>query len=209
MVTNALMTPGAIDREMERLNGIVRAAGDRFHRNSARTPSGEAVDWSDPFEELAQREEVAIREATIESLSDAQKLLDLVDLPQPLVDRIRARVLEEFVQYENTLIEWLFAAGPHPLEVVRRLFAYVKMKRASLLWNMGFRSMGKLLKESYESMRLRCEMLFGSTPAGWKKDAAACERMKAAAMGNNCRKGGRKMRPPNFAKPPTQKQPRP
>ena len=189
------MTPAAIEREMERMDTVVRAARHRFHKGAAQVYQDEqlhGVDWNNPLDELIAREEQAQRDAALASMEIV--IAEGVELPLWFQEKIKAEVEQQFYQYENALIEWIFAAGPHPLQVIRRLFAYVKMKRATLLWNMGFRALGKLLKESHENMRLLTEALFGDTPAGWKKRDEAKRRMAESAKGNCNRRGGHKMR---------------
>jgi hypothetical protein len=194
------MTDHQANREMERMDDILRKAHRRLHKGAAQSLSGEPVDWDDPFEELARREEEALRTAAIDAVAVAQMVFDVVELPAPLVERVHALVFDEFRQYEEGLIEWLFAAGPHPLEVMRRLFAYVKMKRASLLWNMGFREIGPLLQESHGAAQWRCKRLFGKTPAGWKKSDSSVERMRKAQRGNKNRLGSSQLLAEKLAK---------
>lgn len=176
---------------MKRMDEIVSAARHKFSRGSRVAGDGEPVDWANPLEELIAREEMAIEDAQVRAL-EVIGGETIEKLPEALQRRIREIVFDEFRSYEETLMEWLFAAGPHPLEVIRRLFAYAKMKRASLLWNMGFRQIGPLLKETGAAMQWRCRMLFGDTPAGWSKPAGAVEKMRAAQKKNLNRLGGKK-----------------
>jgi hypothetical protein len=190
--------------EMKRCDAILEKAWRSFTRDkktgfcstSKFTPDGTPVTWDNPFEQLARREEEAMREATVEVIDAAQEILDLEKIPQPLAERIHASVFEEFRGFEAEFLQWLFAAGPNVLEVVRRLFAYAKIRNPDLLWKMGFRDIGPLLKETHASAALRCKALFGDIPAGWKKDPESCRRMKAAAMGNHNRQGGKRARLP-------------
>ncbi len=163
--------------EMRRMDDLVRHANQKFRKGAATARGGEAVEWRSPLDELIALEEQAA-----------------ADLAGEVDDEGAQRVAWElFRNYEDALMEWLFAAGPHPLEVMRRLFAYTKMKRASLLLNMGFRQVGPLLKETHAAAQLRCRALFGDTPAGWKKPAESVERMRRAARGNCNRRGGKKI----------------
>ena len=147
----------------------------------------EAVDWSNPLTELIEAEESAQMEATRAAL-DA---LD-VDLGAPaVVEKIRTAAFQEFLQFESALVAWFFDAGPHPVEVTKRLFAYTKYRRPDLLQNMAFRALGDLLNERGATMAARCDRLFGDLPAGWKKTREACEHMSESALGNNNRRGGK------------------
>lgn len=197
MSANGHMTPAALDREMQRMNDVVRSARHRFFKGAATgfndNDEREGVTWDNPLDELIAREEQAQRDAALASIDFL--IAEGAELPLWFQERVKAMVFEQFQQYENALLEWIFAAGPHPIEVMKRLFAYAKMKRASLLWNMGFRALGKLFKESHENFRLLTRMLFADAPAGWKKGRDARDKMKASAQGNNNRRGGNKMRP--------------
>jgi hypothetical protein len=187
-----VLTEAEVRRDMAQMDAIVDSLrGKNFHADSPVSRDGGAVDWANPFEELAAREEEALRDASVDAVECTQQLLNLVELPAPLVEKIREVVLDHFRQYEETLLEFLFAAGPHPLEVMRRLFAYVKKKRASLLYNMGFRALGPLLHESHANAALRCKVLFSGLPAGWHKSASARAAMRESAKGNRNRTGGK------------------
>jgi len=190
------LTDNQVRREEVRMDAILRRRAGKHHlnRTDESLGNGERISWGDPFEELAEREEAAIREATVNALDAAQKILALDTVPEALVDRIRELVFEEFCQYEATLMEWLFAAGPHPLEVMRRLFAFVKKRSSRLLWDMGFREIGPLLKETHAAAALRCRVLFGALPSGWDKSDSARENMRTAQMGNHNRRGGIKLK---------------
>lgn len=184
-------TPAAIEAEMRRCNGIVRRAHHRFYKGSEASLDGQAVTWSNPLDELIAREEEAERDAAYAAMEFL--IADGASLPLALVEKVNAAARDSFQQYESALMEWLFAAGPHPLEVMRRLFAYAKMRNADLLWKMGFREVGPLLKETHAAAALRCKALFGDTPAGWKKKATACANMRQAQKGNRNRRGGKKL----------------
>jgi len=185
------MKTESVEHELRRMDAIVGAAHRKFTKGATVSLGGEGVDWSNPLDELIAREEQAIEEAQIRALRVL--CVEGVELPPEVMERIRQEVFDEFRQYEDGLMEWIFAAGPHPLDVLRRLFAYTKMKRASLLWNMGFRKIGPLLKETHAAAQLRCRALFGSISTGWSKPAEAVKRMRVAQRGNFNRLGGRKV----------------
>ena len=84
----------------------------------------------------------------------------------------------------------------HPLEVVKRLYCYVKLKRPDLLHNLGFRPLGELLGEggganAGAAMQARCKALFGSLAVGAHKSATAKAAMTKAQKGNRNRRGGK------------------
>lgn len=151
----------------------------------------EAVEWRNPLTELIEAEESAQMEATRAAL-DA---LDVDLEASVVVAKIRAAAFQEFLQFESAFVAWLFDAGPHPVEVTKRLFAYTKYRRPDLLQNMAFRALGDLLNERGATMAARCKALFGDLPAGWKKTREACEHMSESALGNQNRLGGKSVPP--------------
>ena len=179
-----------VKNELERVDGIMDGARHHF-RGRTVAGNGDVIDWANPLDELIAKEDQALQEAEARALRVLG--LDEVELPALVRERIRQEVWDEFRGYEEAFLEWLFAAGPHPLEVMRRLFAYCKMHRASLLWNMGFRQIGPLLKETHAAAQARCRALFGKTKAGWSKPSGAVEKMRAAQRGNCNRLGGKKL----------------
>lgn len=178
-----------------------RTLHDVRERYRANAPSGfasaayggDVVDLAPtPLEALCAAEDQAKAEALADALCMAQRALDLDQMPDALAERIKDLVFEQFASYERQLIDFFFADGPHPLLVIRRLVAYAKTKRASLVWDMGVRQLGRLLGESHGSMALRCKMLFRGIKVGWHKGADAVEEFRAAATGNANRRGGEK-----------------
>lgn len=195
--------------EMARCNRILRRAGHRFFKGGDMAAFEGPVDWQNPLDELIAREEAAERDAAFEAME--LLISDGAELPLVLVEKVNEAVRAGFQQYESAFLRWLFAAGPHPLEVIRRLFAYAKMRDADLLWKMGFRDIGPLLKETHAAAALRCKILFGDTPAGWRKRTEAREAMRRAALGNCNRRGGNKLKPQdqeNLCKPKSTKKPK-
>lgn len=200
------MTEAQISQRMQEMDAIVRKASARFHKGPAigfgdGGQDGESrprvpVEYGNPLDELCAREDAAERDAAFAAIE--MLLAEGAELPLMFQEKVqeaaRAAAIDQFRQYEETFMEWLFSAGPHPLEVLRRLFGYVKMKRASLLWNMGFRDVGPLLGETHAAAALRCKLLFGETPAGWKKKLQARLKMQEAALGNCNRRGGKKVK---------------
>ncbi len=157
-----------------------------------REHSWEGVDWRNPLSELIETEERAARDALLDALE--------AGLPAD-AERLREVVFEQFRQFESEFMEWIFAGGVNPLDVVKRLFAYAKYRRPDLLLDMSFRDLGDLLNEEHATMHARCVALFGETPAGWKKTASARENMRISQQGNRNRLGGNKL-PPKKNFPP-------
>lgn len=188
------MTNGAADKHLARMNSAVRKAHSRFYRTGEKCDlTGHAVETRTPLDELIDREEEAERDAAMDGIEAAQQMLGFDVLPEPLVALVKAAALDHFRQYEATLIEWLFADGPHLIDVARRLFLYVKKKNASLIWNMGYRELGKMFDVEHETLRIQAKLLFGDLPGGAVKTAEARQAMKESAMGNQNRRGGKKV----------------
>jgi hypothetical protein len=152
------------------------------------------VDVRNPLEELIAIEDEAARAAAMESLAVAQRVLDLQVIPEALAEQVREMAFEQFRCYQDALVELLFEEGPHPLAVMKRVFAFVKHYRASLVWNMSFRNLGDLFAETHAAAHARSRAMFGETPAGWRKTREARANMRAAQRGNCNRRGGKKVR---------------
>ncbi|XHR27531.1 MAG: hypothetical protein ACFUZC_16495 [Chthoniobacteraceae bacterium] len=178
-------------QEMRRMDLIVNAAHAKHH--NGRVMLDRDNGWNTPLEELIEREDQARADAEARTLVVFKMVEQRLELTAEARELIRTEVWDQFCQYENCLMEWIFSAGPHPLEVLRRLFAYAKMKRPGLLWNMGFRAIGPLLKETHAAAQARCRALFGSLSACWSKPSQSVERMRAAQRGNLNRLGGKKV----------------
>ena len=184
----------ADDRRVDAL--LRRRKFERFHKGPEVSCKGEAQSWSNPLDEVCEREERALREAAIDALEATQEMLALDVLPEPLVALVQGEVFDTFLQYEETLLGWLFDDSPHPLSVLRRLYIYARKKNARLIWNMSYRDLGELFDVSHETLRVETKKLFGDLPGGATKDASARAKMKASAMGNSCRRGGHKAKRP-------------
>lgn len=179
------------DARVDRL--LRRPKFERFHKGpEISVKSGEPQTWNNPLDELIAREEAALCEAAVDSLEACQEMLKLDVLPEPLRELIAAASFDAFRQYEETLMGWLFDDSPHPLAVLRKLYLYARKKNARLIWNMSYRDLGELFGVSYETLRIEAKNHFGDLPGGATKTPSARAKMKAAAMGNTCRKGGKK-----------------
>jgi hypothetical protein len=101
------------------------------------------------------------------------------------------------------LLDFLFAEGPHPGVVMRRLYAWVKKYRPSAIWDAGYRQLGDLLGESHAAMEWRIGQIIDNyaTSKGmkgvkmpWQRGAAVSETLSKAQRGNVNRLGGQKCR---------------
>ena len=58
---------------------------------------------------------------------------------------------------------------------------------------MGYRELGKMFDVEHETLRMQAKLLFGDLPGGAVKTAEAREAMKASAINNQNRRGGKKI----------------
>lgn len=191
---------------VKRGNGELLQAGDRVSLD------GEGVEWRNPLTEIIEAEEREENNlaADVADLTDRMNAGLEARLPDgEAKDKLLAFIAGEaqelafraFESLQAAFLEWVFAAGPNPLDVDKRLFAYAKQKRPDLLSNMSFRDLGALFGETHATMHARCEALFEGIPAGWKKTETACRNMSRAQEGNgNRRIAERKRRLNGFEK---------
>ncbi len=177
-----------------RVDRLLRRVHTRFFRGADIAPNGEPQTWDNPLDELIEREEAALREASVDAVGVTQAMLGLDVLPDALVALIREQVFDVFREYEETLIAWLFDNSPHPLPVLRRLYLYARKKRAPLVWNMSYRDLGELFDVSHEALRIETKKHFGTLPGGATKTPTARANMAKSAKNNCNRRGGNKAR---------------
>lgn len=195
MGTNGTNGKAAVD-PIARATAVLRKEHSRYFRTGDKcSRTGEGVNYSNPLEELEAEEERAEREAMIDSLEEVARSMAISpdDLPESFCERIKAEALKSFQQWQSQFISWVFAAGPHPIDVEKRLYIFAKHARADLIWNMGFRALGGLFGEKGATVHARSKAALGNVPAGWKKRASACAKMAEAAKGNMNRLGGKKV----------------
>lgn len=186
------MKPHLPQDPLSRVEAVLSRVKHRMlHHDDSVDLSGEPVTWRTPLDELIEREEAAIEAADERSAALLAVLAG--ELPERLREQMRDFVKEEFASMERAWLGWVFADGPHLLDVLRRIYLYAKHKRADLLWNMNFRDLGDLFDKSHAAMHTQSKVLFGAVPAGWKKPAGACRRMSEAQRGNANRRGGKKV----------------
>lgn len=119
---------------------------------------------------------------------------DLAELAQALT---KEAAREQYLRSHGDFLSWLFADGPNPLRVVKRLFCYAKKVRPELLLNLSFRTLGDLLGDggganSGAALHAQCVALFGKENSlGAHKSASARAAMKKAQRHNKNRRGGK------------------
>lgn len=103
------------------------------------------------------------------------------------------------------LAEFLFAEGPHPGVVMRRLYAWMKKFRPQAIWDAGFRELGMLLGESHGALEWRIGKIIDEYAAAkglrgvkapWQRTEEACtaysEAQQVAQKKTPSRNGGKK-----------------
>ena len=191
--------------QLDTIDAVLKKHGLRDQIPFARDAGG--VDWRNPLTEMIEAEDAACAELLEEAVGMGERMIAGLrarlpdgELKREICEHVTRKVgreaQEQFHRYHAGFIEWLFAAGVHPLEVVKRLYCYVKLKRPDLLHNLGFRPLGELLGEggganAGAAMQARCKALFGPLAVGAHKSATAKAAMTKAQKGNRNRRGGK------------------
>lgn len=157
---------------------VLKQAHTRFFRGKAVADSGERIDWENPLDALAEADRDAEDEIDISFAEDES--------------RAKQIAFDAYRSFHDDFIAWLFEAGPNPVEVTKRLFAYAKAKNAELLWNMNFRDLGELFGETHAAFHARSKNILNGATAPWCKGRDARAEMAKSARGNKNRSGGAK-----------------
>lgn len=125
-----------------------------------------------------------------------------------MIAREEGEVLEEhLIRLEafRRLMSIFFADGPHPSDVMRRVYAFAKALRPELILNMSCEEVGAIFGETKASVSYRIKQLVNrpimahsghGTQLPWQKSSSACATYAARAKGNtNRRKVSRKHKP--------------
>lgn len=120
-----------------------------------------------------------------------------------------ARLAEEWRirrSAHDMLLEYIFADGPRPDRVIRRVYALAKAVRADLIWDMSYEDLGLMLAETRAAQAWRFDKIICGTlkAAGFlgfrfphQKGLSAIPHYAAAQKGNSNRRGGKKAAPKN------------
>ena len=101
----------------------------------------------------------------------------------------------------SQMLEYFFGDGPHPGQVVRRVFAMAKAIRPHLVLNMSLEELGLMLGETRAAGSWRIKQLINRPLAGtrcagvvlpWQKSQSAVASYARAARGNHNRSHGSK-----------------
>lgn len=187
-----------------------------FERRHGELPRGacrvEPVDHRTPFDALAEKEE-----AELAALGEGSERMDERQLALLPGINGRATIFDELSGQEGRqqaegeeamqialethfwLLDFLFADGPHPALVMRRLYAWVKKYRPEAVWDMGYRRLADLFGESGAAIEWRVSVLIDdyarqrgveATKMPWQRTAEACEQYREVQKGNGNRVGG-------------------
>lgn len=197
--------------KMREIGSVLTKLAARYERrHNGEQPPGacqhEAIEQRTPASELEEKEErEGIREPGQEPLfAGMVERKTPFDEMEEQEERWRAES-EDAMRVAMEALSWfigfLFAEGPHPAKTMRRLYAWAKKYRPELIWDAGYRDIGKLLDESHGSMEWRIGVLiddYGNAlgvtgvKAGWQRDEEACSAYSAAQKNNSNRVGGKK-----------------
>jgi hypothetical protein len=137
----------------------------------------EAIDWHTP-------DRIAIAREMNESLEPAEE------------SDLRAEMWEK-------VIGFLFNDGPHPADVLIRVYCAAKKFHPERIANMSLRDLAILMNTSHETIRDKIELMFdklqeakGQTAVRmpWQRGNATREASRKAAQGNRTRVGGKRVR---------------
>ena len=122
-----------------------------------------------------------------------------------LMEADSEQAVEWKLEAQAGLAEFLFAEGPHPGVVMRRLYAWMKKFRPQAIWDAGFRELGMLLGESHGALEWRIGKIIDEYAAAkglrgvkapWQRTEEACtaysEAQQVAQNATPSRNGGKK-----------------
>jgi len=116
-------------------------------------------------------------------------------------ERESAEAAQMWLEAQAWLLDFLFADGPHPGVVMRRLYIWVKKYRPDLIWDAGYRQIGDLFGESGAVVEWRLSQIVDgysrargirNVQMPWQRTADACQSYSEVQEGNANRVGGKK-----------------
>lgn len=197
----------AMDRTVQRIEA-------KYEKRHGEPPAGassrqghEAVDHDTPAHALMRKEERdGVREPGTLPLFAGMNGEHLTPFEE--LDEQEGTIAKEgedavrlMLEVHFWLLDFLFAEGPHPGVVMRRLYAWVKKYRPSAIWDAGYRQLGELLGESHGAMEWRISTLLDDYAKAkgmkgvkmpWQRGADVTAKLSAAQRGNCNRLGGKK-----------------
>ena len=210
---------GEVVQAMDRTLRKIEAAYEKKHGEpppgAQRSSGNEAVDCETPAHAL-MRKEAAMGITEPQTLPLFAGMNGSHKTPFEELDEFADSVafegeeaLRMLLEAHFWLLDFLFAEGPHPGRVMRRLYAWVKKFRPSAIWDAGYRHLGELLGESHGTMEWRIGALIDGYAASkgikgvkmpWQRGADVSATLSAAQRGNTNRLGGKKRRLPKKEK---------
>ena len=197
-------------RAMDRTVQKIEAKYEKRHGEpplGGHTRRNEAVDHDTPAHAMMRREELeGVREPGTLPLFAGMN--GAHSTPFEELDEHEGEIAAEgedavrlMLEVHFWLLDFLFAEGPHPGVVMRRLYAWVKKYRPSAIWDAGYRQLGELLGESHGAMEWRISTLLDDYAKSkgmkgvkmpWQRGADVSAKLSAAQRGNCNRLGGKK-----------------
>lgn len=156
------------------------------------------------FERVARETDAAVDEAK----RRARQTGEAISTETPLDALLRAECGETAEEFEIKsegfcqLIDYVFAKGPHPHDVMQRLYSVARSVRPEVTLNMPGRAIAAIFGQTRAAESARTKLLLTTTfeAAGFRasalpyqKSASGCQAYAEAQRGNTNRRGtGRK-----------------
>lgn len=190
----------AIDRTIRQ---AYRKNGREFSQEQGRTPLSDLI-AKDALPEMSEMTEAMLCEFAAEHHIAIAEGLSREELVEAIRQALEIN-WEERTRGMVAMLDYFFADGPHPLLVVRRIFAIVKAVRPKLIFGMSLRQLAVLcddgrgpFSDGRATQSARIKRLFEEpiakagmrgTKASFQKTEAATAKYAARAKGNQNRLG--------------------
>ena len=188
------------------LSVLVAKYEDRHGEKPRGACQHDAVDNRTPFDELVDKESAQLAAANGTMALFPGDVGPSSNPFEELEDYHRQAALEgeEAVRMKMEAFHWLldfvFAGGPHPAVAMRRLYVLVKSLRPDLIWEAGYRDLGKLFGETGAAVEWRLGKLIDEYAAAkgcdhkmpWQRTAESCKTYSQSQLENNNRLGGKR-----------------
>lgn len=199
---------------LQRMDRVTRKIEARYEKRHGESPRGacqfDAVNHETPADLMMAREAEAgiVAPHTLPLFAGMNGVHqtpfeELDDREADVLDKDGREGVLLMLESHFWLLDFLFADGPHPGVVMRRLYAWVKKYRPSAIWDAGYRELGELLGESHGAMEWRIGKLLDDYAKSkgmkgvkmpWQRGAEVSAKLSTAQQGNVNRLGGKKCR---------------
>lgn len=186
--------------QMGQIESVLTRAAAGFERRHGEGPRGaclyEKIDNRTPYHEAVDAEE-----RTLSQNGQGPGMFDDLDEQEEGMRIEGEEAMRIALEAHFWLLDFLFADGPHPGKVMRRLYAWVKKYRPEAVWDMGYRDMGKLFDESGAAIEWRVSVLLDDYAKAkglrgvkmpWQRSEEANRNYSAVQAGNANRVGGKR-----------------